>query len=138
VGFTTRRKRGSDFDGSDVNAAELSRSASADYGGDELEQAAKRRRTLGDAPTTATSYSTGKGGSSSSSSSGYVQTHAQGSRVEVEVEVDESSEEVVLTLDDLFRKTQCTPQLYWLPVSDEVVAQRTKGLNGTNATVKSR
>lgn len=29
-----------------------------------------------------------------------------------------------LTLDDLFKKTKTTPQLYWLPINDEEVARR--------------
>jgi hypothetical protein len=36
----------------------------------------------------------------------------------------EQTEEEVLTLDDLFRKTEALPSLYWIPVSEEEASRR--------------
>ena len=35
-------------------------------------------------------------------------------------------EEKVVTLEDLFRKTEASPHLYWLPLSDEAIAAKEK------------
>ncbi len=44
-------------------------------------------------------------------------------------------EEKVFNLDDLFRKTTVTPALYWLPLTDEQVAEKEAALaNKVKAT----
>lgn len=49
------------------------------------------------------------------------------------VPLPDKADPPIVTLDDLFRKTKATPRIYYLPLSDEVVATKLK-TQGKNVT----
>ncbi|GJX50906.1 apoptotic chromatin condensation inducer in the nucleus-like protein, partial [Tanacetum coccineum] len=48
----------------------------------------------------------------------------------------EKLEPPIVTLDDLFRKTRTTPRIYYLPLSEEQVAAKLKGLQVLRLGIK--
>lgn len=47
--------------------------------------------------------------------------------------IQDKADPPIVTLDDLFRKTKATPRIYYLPLSDEIVAAKLK-TQGKNVT----
>ena len=55
----------------------------------------------------------------------------------VQEKVQEKETEKVMSLDDLFKKTEALPQLYWLPLTEKQIAAKAASIEAKSTKEKA-